>query len=518
MALGRQRQIDNEDLNKIPKTIREELSEDSTRQLADMIKDYEVYKKPQIDEVAYAGDSRVTGYSSSLNHYRNTGYYSTTDIPLNVLDLMRRDSQVALGMSIVKYPITNLGFTVNCENPIIKSAVKYMLKRIWSKMLRDMLLSLDYGFVSFEKVWAKIKLDIDPGKNQRKAKGKELIFLKKLKPLHPTTVSLELDDLNNIVAVKQVNFGKKDVTLDKTKHLHFIYQEEFGNLFGKSRMASAYEPWYWKTISTQFFLRWMERHSIPPYKVLYPNGKTITRTGEVANAEIAMKMAQAVSSYGNITVPSKRDENGNLIWDIEGVNQSSQSLTLKEVIEEVWNVAIMRGLLIPDEKSIGGLNKDIATQIFISTLGDFVELAQNKINEEIVKPFVYWNFSKEERQECFVNIDDIDFQKREEMRKLLSKVLDTSATFIKQLGGLPFNIFPDLEKILETLDIPSKPIGLYQLKTFDPDGKEVDPKKVKPNSKKNSGPDKGQKTPGNQSRTGRDGTPRDDDKTDESVE
>lgn len=520
----RQRLPTQEELNQIPQAVKDSLSKENLYELAAIVRSHEPVAAPDLGELTFAGTSRITGPLSQFNFFRDTGFFNSSNIPLNVLDVMRRDSQIALGMSIVKYPITNLGFTVNCESPIIKTSVQFMLDRIWSKMLRDMLLALDFGFAAFEKVWEREKLDIDPGLNQRKAKGRNFIMLRKLKPLHPKSISIDVDNLNNFEAIRQIGSGTaggRDVVLNKQKSLLFTYQQEFGNFFGKSRMASAYEAWYWKIISTQFFLRYMERHSIPPYKVLYPKGKSNTIKGSLANAQIALNLAQAISSYGNVTVPSTRDkESKKLLWDIQNVEQSKQNITLKEIVEDVWNVAIMRGLLIPDEKSLGGISADAATKIFLSTLEDFANNVEEIINEEIIKPFIFWNFTEQEREVCKINIDDIDFEKREEMRKLLSKILDLSATFIKQKDGLPYNVFPDLNKILEILDIPGKPLALHQLKTIDPSGKDITKEVAKKNNRARKGvgkgPDKGEPTSGNQSRIGRNGSPRNEDKDDES--
>jgi len=295
------------------------------------------------------------------------------------------------------------------------------------------------------------------------------------------------------------------------------YQEEYGNFFGRSRMIPAYESWYWKMVSIQFFLRWMERHSISPYKVLFPKGKTITKAhGEVNNAELALMIAKAVSAYGNVTIPSDRDDNGNLKWDIGNIEQSRQNLTLDKIIN-VWDMGIVSGFLIPEpsglsgSQPVSGLQPDSATKIFLSTLGEFVLNCETTINEEIIKPLVMWNFSPSERTECKVNIEDIDFQKREEMRKLYSKILDVSATFLKNTGGLPFKTLPDVDRILEILDIPGMPVVIHEPPTFGPDGKEKKPQD-NPLVNKTPGPQKGEPTSGNLATEGPDGTPKDPDK------
>jgi hypothetical protein len=518
----RQRPPSQEDYARIPDFIKSTLSPDSLFRLAETVREYDTIPKPGLGEEAYVGGMRITGTSSAFNTFSAYGYYSSSDIPLNVLDTMRRDSQVALGMSIVKYPITNLGFTVNCKEPVIKEFVRATLRPIWSTLLRNSLLSLDYGFTPFEKVWAMKRVDIDPGKNKRKIRNKRMIVLEKLKPLTPTTVSLQLDNLNNLIGVNQKNANGTTTHLNKQKSMVLTYQEEYGNYFGKARLVTAYEPWYWKIIATQFFLRWMERQAIPPYVGRYPKGQSTATNGtKYANSDLMFRVIKALSSYGNFTLPSDRDDGGNLKWDVEHIKQGDLQLTLDSIVENVFNVAILRGLLIPDEKALSSLSPDAAVKIFLSTLEDFVKVIETKINDEIVKPLVYWNFPKDMISNCELNIDDIDFQKRAEMRKLLSKMLDVSATFIKNLGGLPYEVMPDMNKILEILDIPGVKAANYLLPVIDSTGKEIKPDEKK--QKKNRtdakrGPDKGELTPGNLAKTGRDGNPRDTDRADDSAQ
>jgi hypothetical protein len=531
MNIKRERQQDVEERNiteRIPEFVKESVSPETLKQLSATIVEYGTDPVPSMGEQTYTGTQRITGYGSKINKYNEIAFYNSADIPLNVLDTMRRDYQVALGMAIVKFPISNLGFTVDCNNDVIKGAVELMMGSIWSKTLKNILLSLDYGFTAFEKVWERKRFDVDPGINKHKLIGRNFIWLTKLKSLYPTTIGINLDDLNNFSGVTQHGAGR-DIFLNQQKSMVYTYQEEFGNYFGRSRLVGAYEPWYWKIICTQFVLRYLERHSIPPYIVSYPLGQVNTSKGKVSAAEMAEGMMRGISSYGNAMIPSETKD-GEKKWDIKQLDQGSSNMPTPMDILAGWDKAILRGLLLPDKDSVSGLTPEIATEIFISTLQDVLTTAQAQINAEIIEPFVAWNFSKYEQEPCTLNINEIDFKKREEMRKLMSKMMDMSATFIKQKDGLPFNVLPDMNKMCEVLDIPAVPAALYELPTYDQDGiklsKEELAKREKAKNKLNnkgnksngnSGPDKGQLTSGNQSRTGRDGTPRDQNKQDEQI-
>jgi hypothetical protein len=256
--------------------------------------------------------------------------------------------------------------------------------------------------------------------------------------------------------------------------------------------------------------------SIPPYVIRHPTSKVETANGMLSGQEVAMRLANAFSSYGNITLPSRRDAEGNYVWAVDTVtSQTNSGITLEDIVENVWNMAILRGLLIPDKKAIGAINEEAATNIFLSTIGGFVEILEERLNKEIIAPMVAWNFPKDKIGDCWVNIDDIDYQKREEMRKLFSKIMDLSATFVKNTGGVPFDVFPDMRKIHEVLDIPYRAARVYEMDHYTMEGAKIENPKV--DIKKSTGPEKKEMTPGNQSRIGRNGDPRNQDKQDAKI-
>ena len=520
MLVKRERQIPDHIYESIPQMVKEAFPDhDSLKYFADAIIESSS-PPPAMGEMTQSGRQRLFSPISPYNGFTGLGLFMSADIPLKVLDLMRRDSQVALGMAIVKFPITQLKYTIVCDNPAIKTFVKANLHNQWATIIKDSLKALDFGFIAFEKVWDKVKMDIDPGVNQRKMKNRTFITLKKLKPIHPSTISIRVDNKGNFSGINQDRIGEK-IVIPRNKSMMIVNDEEFGNFFGRSRMVSAYESWYWKQISTQFFLRYTERFSIPPYKVFFPNGITRFANGtQMDNASIAMKMAEAISSYGNVAVPSMADDKGNKKWDIEAIQQSKLNVKPQDIVG-FWDLQILRGLLIPDEHTLSAMDPDTASKVYLSTLAAIVTQIEEKINEEIVKPLVDWNFTDEEKKPCYVNIDDIDFKKREEMRKLASKILDLSAALIKNKGALPFNTFPDMSKIWDSLGVPQAKAQVTVPELIDINGKVIKPEDMNNNQNDNQsgkqGPDKKERTSGNSAREGRDGTPRDQDKQDDQI-
>ena len=507
----RERALPDDVFETLPSELRKAMSSEMLRQFAVDITEIKVEPPPVMGEKTVGGRMRLFGPISAFNTFSGMGFYNSSDIPLYTLDCMRRDYQVALGLSMIKFPITQLGYTIDCADPIQKEFLRFNLDPLWTNIIRDCLKSIDFGFAGFEKVWIRKVIDIDPGKSARKAYNKDSICLEKLKPIHPMTMSVRVDEKGNFAGINQDQNGSK-VILPRNKSMMITNDEEFCNFFGRSRMVSMYEAWYWKIISTQLFLRYTERCSIPPYKIFYPYGITRVGTAQLNNADIATSMGTTISSFGNLAIPSVFDEKGNRKWDVQTLDQGRLNIKPNDIVG-FWDMGILRGALIPDENTLGAMDPEIASEIFLSTLSSIVNEIETKINKEIVDPLMSWNFPVE-RASCRVNVDSIDFKKRSEMRKLYSKIIDLTATLTKNQGGYPFNVFPDVEKMLDILDIPKKEASIFIPTRYNMDGS-LAKEKAAPAAGKATGPDKGELTPGNISRTGRDGNPRDQDKADE---
>lgn len=494
----------------VPVYLRESLSRGQVRELASAIIDTGARASaPSQDELVVSGGPARTFPIGNMP-IAVRSFYESSDLPLNVLDAMRRDSQVALGLAIVKMPVTQLGYTINCESPTIKNFINENIQNVWQNLLRDSLKSIDFGFSASELVWKSATVTIDPGKNLRKTREKKMIVLEKTKSIHPETCRIRVDNKGNFVGLNQ-NISGEIIRIPENKSFLITYDEEFGNYFGRSRMVSAYEPWYYKQITTQFLLRFTERFALPPYKVFYPKGITRFPNGDQkSNADIAMTIAEGISSYGNSAVPSDRDDKGNLKWDIENLDQQRLGVKPSDLVG-FWDAMILRGLLIPDSGTTSGMDEETASKVFLSTIAAIVKQIEDKINKKIIWPLVQWNFPPEQRSSCRINIDDIDFMKRSEMRKLLSKIFDISAAYIKNFGALPFNKFPDIAKILEVLDIPAVDAKAYPLERASNNSKAQNLMRGKPGA---DSKDEGGINEANNARTGRGGNPRDDIKQD----
>ena len=105
----------------------------------------------------------------------------------------------------------------------------------WDDVLRQALLSLQYGVFLFEKVFDFKEID-----------GKQKIIWKKLAPRLPRSIlQWQMGDGNP--GVRQLLYTGPTVDIPMQKLLIFCHEKEGDNWWGISALRSAYKSWYMKT-------------------------------------------------------------------------------------------------------------------------------------------------------------------------------------------------------------------------------------------------------------------------------
>jgi len=179
---------------------------------------------------------------------------------------MRTDSAVRSSLSTLKTPIIGATwfFEAASDDPEDQLAADFLQKNFdlwmtysWHEVLLDALLSLDYGFYAFEKVF-----------DYKTWNGREYIYLKKLGSRHPLTIPEEegfkYDKNGGPVSVSFFT-GETDQDITEVpieKLLIVTYDKEAGDLRGNSILRSAYKHWYFAEAAYKIDGIQKERHSI----------------------------------------------------------------------------------------------------------------------------------------------------------------------------------------------------------------------------------------------------------------
>lgn len=189
---------------------------------------------------------------------------------IQTFDKMRKgDATVRTSLRIIKAPLMAAQWYVQPasnseEHKLHAQFIDYNLhsmSKTFEQVLWEALLSLDFGYYVFEKVFEPRmwRPEYD------RARERLVFCWKKLGPRHPkTTIRWEFDNhggVSRLVHNKNPD-GYEEQPIDIDKLLIFTIDEEAGNPEGISLLRSAYKHWYYKENLYKVDAIQKERHGI----------------------------------------------------------------------------------------------------------------------------------------------------------------------------------------------------------------------------------------------------------------
>jgi hypothetical protein len=405
------------------------------------------------------------------------GLYNPDTIPVDTYVKMKTDSQVAIGLAMIKMPLYSLNWGVDCEDPDIREFVKEALALIWKKLIRSMLTAVDFGFASHELVWEMKDLDVythmPTGRKKTHFKGKAEV-LKKIKGHYPGSVRIRMDaKTDEFLGISQQVMGEM-ISLDADKCFLFTLNDEFGQYFGQSRLKAAYKPWYWREVLTQFMLRYFERKGSPTTVVTHPIGGGIDPDGTTYdNSDIALRIGQNIVENGTVTLPFEAEKSGPNKWSAQYLQDDRRGEMFVNALNYL-GVQILRGLLTPERV----MTQDLATgsygmasshaEIFLLSEEGLAAEMEGAINTVIVPRLVEFNFNPSKVIPCRVKIEKIQYDRRRILKEILVEVIRNINTMVKN-GKYPGAI-PSLKEMSDVLGVPLASFEEEYISIADVDG------------------------------------------------
>lgn len=388
------------------------------------------------------------------------GAYNPETIPIETFDLMKKDPQISAGLAFIKLPIIALPWRIECDDEAVGRFVEQALSKIWRPLIRSTLTAVDYGFASHEKVFeidkVKVTKKTKAGKKKTFYNGNALVY-KKIKPHHPSTISIDINKYDDVIGVTQHSIGGYDeVTLGKNKFFLFTHDEEFGNPFGRSRLVAAYKYWYWKELLYQFMLMYFERRGSPPVIATAPLGKSTDTSGtRRENLDVALDVAASLLSNSVAALPYQTNKNTNEnMWSLDYLLDDKRGEMFIEAINHL-DVAILKALWIPETtvtEGSGYSQSSIHADLFLMAEKGLVTDIEQAINEQIIPIIVQANFRKNKQAPCTIEMESLDFNRKIALKELFLELIRNIDNMV-QLGMRP-KVFPDIEKMADLLQIP----------------------------------------------------------------
>lgn len=420
------------------------------------------YKQPGIEPSSF---KELTSYKNPL--FSSPGPYSPAEynpetIDVDTFTLMKRDPQLAVGLSVIKLPILALNWRIVCDDEKIAKTVEWALKKIWRDTIRTSMTAVEYGFASHEKVWERSEVKVssvsEDGKEEIFHNG-DLVYYKKIKPHHPESIKMKFDDKQNLIEIIQEGEASvSEINLPIRKCFLFTNDKEFGNPFGVSRLKNAYKIWYWKELLYQFMMQYYERRGTPPVIITAPPGKSTDSSGtQVDNMELALMLGSSLISSGVAVIPYQpdRDGKGNM-WGIDLMKDDARGPMFVEVIKHM-DARCLRAIYVPEnvlttEGSGGYSSSSVHADLFLMSEKGLISDLEESIDSQLIVPFVEANYSPDKRVSCHVKMEPLDWNRKIALKEIFIEMLRTIDTQIQM--GVPPKVVPDIEKVAEILEIP----------------------------------------------------------------
>jgi SPP1 gp7 family putative phage head morphogenesis protein len=339
--------------------------------------------------------------SAMYTHF-NIPYYNPDKLyqkkgSYDLFDEMREDDQVSAVLGLFKHIILGAEWIIESEN---EEASEFITKNfnsldeIFARKLYNLLTAMDYGYSLTEII-------------MKQEEGK--IWLSNLKTRMPHHFEFRLDQQGNILEIQQ-NVTGQTLKLKPTKFMHFAYQGEFDNPYGKSVLNQGVYRAYWsKNAIIKFWNIYLERHGMPFGYGTYP--KT---AGSGAISEL-QKVGENIQAKTFAVFPE-----GFMI----DFKEASKGTDNYERAIDKHNMSIARAMLVPDLLGLsgaatGGGSYSLGQEQFdmFYTIVDFVrKQIESLVTQKLVKPLMFYNFGADQEAEFKFNV--VDQGQKEKMLNL----------------------------------------------------------------------------------------------------
>lgn len=305
--------------------------------------------------------------------------------------MLIRDETVFSGMEFLTMScLARLGEYVNKTSTKIEDYVRENLNQMRGNFLtncREILTGLPFGFSCTEILWKSGNY------------GEER--LKGLQTLHPDTITLDIEtdgpNKNELKTVWQFFRGLNAVQIEPEKIIHYRHRGFHGNLYGTSRLGTAFKPWF---IKEQILKAWgiaAERFGVPymwaKVKPGYVNDANNRSTG-ISNMQFIGQMLDSMGRKGSMAFNKDILEELKIEYGPSGMGDIFHQLIL------YCNTMIYRAFGLPSLIADSGTTGSYSLgkqhyQLFVLVLEDILNELIDCLLEQLIRPLIEKKFGEQ---------------------------------------------------------------------------------------------------------------------------
>lgn len=313
---------------------------------------------------------------------------------------MRLDPQVQFGLRILRAPLYGVTWKTHADNSVVERWIQRESEAIYRRMMPKIVRHFEYG-VSCGEITFK----------NRRSQGKTRVHFADFLEVHPRDAAPFVYDRGPrsgklaCLEVKNVADGHGTVYLDRRHSFWFKGDSEFGEWWGRPRLAGAHQPWFDKGsrhgLNDSIRLYYAKQAFMGP-KLFYPPGNIDISADPSTQVfkdaqDHAREIVEKYMNGGVLVLPSTVDDKGAALWrweDPKAFTDSSGMLEYKKVLDG----DILVGLGIPKElveaSTVGSgySGRAIPAQVFFSSMDEEAQRILEEIDRQILRPLVRLNF------------------------------------------------------------------------------------------------------------------------------
>lgn len=365
----------------------------------------------------------------------------------DLYDKMRdEDDQIKAVLTLKKRTVLSEGWELRLDpkgmqferqRDILSNNLKFWLDNSFDNVLMQILTALDYGFSMSE-----ILYEFDSKEN--------LLWIRDIKTRPPHAFLFEQDAFGNVTKVIQQDRAFTQFEMNPAKFIHFIYQGEFQNPYGKSDLNQVYKPYWSKDIIIKFWNIYLERHATPVVKASYKRR---------ISSEIRARTLTLLDNIQNKTSMILPED---ITVDLLEAKRSSAP-DFERAIDK-YNLMIARALLMPDLLGLSGNQTGGGSyalgkkhfDLFLFVVTSIQHELERVINNSLVRPYFILNFGIEENFPQF-RIKEVPEENKNDLAKIWIDAVTKGAVspmpedenHLRELIGFPDNPNPQVAKTPE---------------------------------------------------------------------
>ena len=318
--------------------------------------------RPRLPDGIEAGEA-VGSYGGPVSPYTRrllsglSTLYPSGRLTSSIIAKMRRHYQVSACLLVQTLPLVRADWGIECEDEDVAAFLTSAYERIAFDVHRSAARALWAGYSPNTLV-----LDVDTNLGG--------LVWTEIRDLDPSTCRPLVDDLGTLAGLVQNEGQVNEVTVEEPVTLWIAEGMESGNLYGRSLLDAALDPWQDYAAIRAFHARYLERFGEPVVKVRAPAGQSVSNTAEIAaaaaetpprtvaaviedNLDVAQAIGENLRHHSVVALPAELLFGGDgkpagFGWDVDYLEatRSGGDEFLKALDHK--NRAIARAMFVPD--------------------------------------------------------------------------------------------------------------------------------------------------------------------------